>query len=539
MSSIWSGLSGIRAHQMMLDVIGNNLANMETIGYKSSSINFAEMMSETLQEARAATATLGGTNPSQTGLGVELGSITRDFSQGSLRNTGNSLDLAMDGRGFLVLSYGGGYAYSRSASFTVDANSNIVEAVSGYRLLSSTGDPITIPHNERVPAKQTENIGFVGNLSAGADVPKAEVVSTTNSFLAGGSAAAAATDLSALDSTSTAYQNGDVIRITGKDRSGATKTAADFVYGTDGTTLGELADAIDTFFGAEAAATVDADGNIVVTAAADGEAAFSLGLENVGGAGVTEWSDHSFYTEVDGRDGGTRQTSVMIYDSRGEGHVITLAYQRTGEMTWDMSAEMNDGEGTMLKDTIAGITFNTDGSLDKIAESGENASDIIIDFGAKAARQTITMDFGDTAGFDGLTQFGGLSNAAASGQDGYEAGTLSSFGISRDGQVEGLYSNGKRRNIAEVMIATFDNPEGLEATGKNLWGPSLNSGDPLFGSAMSGRAGAIASSALESSNVEAASELTRLIIAQYGYQLSARTISVSNRIIQELTSLLR
>ncbi len=539
MSSIWSGLSGIRAHQMMLDVIGNNLANMETIGYKSSSINFADTMSEMVQEARAATTDLGGTNPSQIGMGVELGTIRRDFSQGNLRTTGNALDLAIDGRGFLVLSQGGSNAYSRSSSFTVDSNSKIVEAVSGYRLISTENEAITIPHNERIPAQKTENITFVGNLSAGASAPGAEVLSTTNALLAGGSAATSATTLDALDSTTTSYVSGDVIRITGKDSSGVTLTPADFTYGTDGTTVGDLVTAINTFYGANATASLDADGNIAVTAATKGDANLSLDLDTYSGTGVTTWSSHSFYTATDGLDGGTRQASAMINDSRGEGHVLTVTFQKTGNMTWDMSAVMSDGEGTLTKDTVTGITFNADGSLDKTTESGDDAGKIIVDYGDKATRQEIVFDFGKTGGFNGLTQFGGDSNAAAASQDGYAAGTLASFGISRDGVVEGLYSNGKRREIAKVMIATFDNPEGLQGIGKNLWEPSLNSGEPLYGSARSGRAGAVASSSLEDSNVEAASELTSLIIAQYGYQLSARTISVSNRIIQELTSLLR
>ena len=534
MSSIWSSLSGVRTHQFMLDVIGNNLANANTNAFKASRVTFSEMISQTLSPASSPTATMGGRNPVQIGLGVEVGAVTRDFSQGGLKDTGNPLDLTMDGDGFMVVHDGSNMAFSRSSTFGIDANNYLVDSVTGFRLLNLDNEAIRIPFDEQIPANQTGTIKYSGNLSADAAVPETELLSTISPLEAGGAAVNAGTDLNAIDTVSGMYVAGDTIEIAGTDRSGATFTST-FTYGVDGMTVGELITSIDTAFGAEATATLEADGTIRVVAAERGDASFSLGLSN-GGANGVDWSEHSLYVTTDGSNGGTRKSSIITYDSRGKAHIIAFNFTRVSEREWNLTAELSDDDGTLTKAQVDGIRFNTDGSFNSVAEQGATAQQIVIDFGSAADGQSIALDFGASGGFGGLTMFGGTSSAAASGQDGFSAGMLKDITIGADGKIEGVYTNGQLRDVATVLVATFDNPEGLESLGKGVWGSTVNSGEPVLGTAMSGRAGALSSAVLEGSNVESSEELTNLIIAQNGFQLSARAMAVSNRIIQELAN---
>lgn len=541
MSSIWASLSGIRAHQFMLDVIGTNLANANSTGYKSSRVTFAETMSQTIRPASSGTTNTGGTNPIQLGLGVEVGAVVRDFSQGSLEETGNPLDLAMLGRGFMVLSDSTNRnVYSRSSSFSVDANNYLVDATNGFHVLDITNSAIEIPYNVQIPGNKTLNINMSGNLSASAETPQAEVFTTIAAIEAGSAAATAATTLNALDTNSTDYVDGDTITVSGTKTDG-TALSATFTYGAanDGTTVGDLMTAINTLWSGDATLTIDASGNLLLTADATGAATLSITLaDGSSNTGATNWATHSFYVTTDGSDGDSRTAATTIYDSRGESHILTLTFSRSSEREWNMSAALGDTDGTLTKSTITGIRFNTNGSFNSISGGGSTANQLTIDFGTIAEAQTLVMDFGTSAQFDGLTLFGGNSTAAVTSQDGYAAGTLTSFNITSDGSIEGTYTNNQLQNLGQILVATFDNPEGLESVGHGMWGSTVNSGDAVLGTALSGRAGKIASAVLEASNVESATELTKLLIAQHGYQLSTRTMAVSNRIIQELTNII-
>ncbi|HPS55679.1 MAG TPA: flagellar hook-basal body complex protein, partial [Sedimentisphaerales bacterium] len=125
-TALSSGVTGLQAHQKMIDVAGNNLANVNTTAFKSSQINFAELVSETLAKASQPTSTVGGTNPQQIGSGVGVSGVTRNMTQGNIVETGNPLDLAIEGEGYFVLSNGQEIVYSRAGSFTTDMDNNLV-----------------------------------------------------------------------------------------------------------------------------------------------------------------------------------------------------------------------------------------------------------------------------------------------------------------------------------------------------------------------------------------------------------------------------
>jgi flagellar hook protein FlgE len=208
-----AGVTGLQAHQKMIDVAGNNLANVNTTAFKSSSITFSELLSETIKKATQPTSTIGGTNPQQMGTGVGVAGITPNMTQGSIVKTGNPLDLAIEGKGYFVVNDGQQNIYTRAGAFAVDANSLMVDPATGYRVqrigaigesdgFQVAGDSdLHVPYGVPMPAQLTSSISITGNLSADnvLTTPQAQVLGSNISYTTNGSAAVGTTLLSNLD----------------------------------------------------------------------------------------------------------------------------------------------------------------------------------------------------------------------------------------------------------------------------------------------------------------------------------------------------
>jgi flagellar hook protein FlgE len=164
-----SGVSGLRAHQTMLDVVGNNIANVNTPGYKGGRTAFADILSQTLTAGTAPGATTGGTNPQQVGLGVRVGAISTQFTQGGLLSTNKPTDLAIQGDGFFVLSDGNVDYYTRAGAFEIDANGYLVESSTGLRVQGIQGDLVIAPGQSIAP-QATQRGDFSGNLQTSSAV---------------------------------------------------------------------------------------------------------------------------------------------------------------------------------------------------------------------------------------------------------------------------------------------------------------------------------------------------------------------------------
>jgi len=179
---MFSGVSGLRTHQIMMDTIGNNIANINTTGFKSSQVAFEDLLSQTITGATPPQAGRGGTNPQQVGLGVKVASITQVFTQGALQATGRAFDLAIQGDGFFVLNDGNRDLYSRAGSFALDNNGNVVNPANGYRVqgwgadatgainTNATIGNITIPIGMDVQPKATTEVEYTGNIDARAAI---------------------------------------------------------------------------------------------------------------------------------------------------------------------------------------------------------------------------------------------------------------------------------------------------------------------------------------------------------------------------------
>jgi flagellar hook-basal body protein len=180
--SLFAGVSGLRNHQVRMDVIGNNIANVNTVGFKASRVNFAEALSQTIRGAQAPSEARGGVNAMQVGLGVQVGSIDTLFTQGNLQYTGNLTDLAVQGDGFLVVGDGLRRFYTRDGAIVMDSDGNLVHASSGLRLMGWQADaagevnltaalsPLAIPVGAQIPPRATTRVVVSGNLDAGAPV---------------------------------------------------------------------------------------------------------------------------------------------------------------------------------------------------------------------------------------------------------------------------------------------------------------------------------------------------------------------------------
>ena len=162
-TSMNTAVSGLRAQQTMLDVVSNNIANVNTPGYKSERTTFSEVLSQTLSDAVAPQGTQGGLDPQQVGLGVKVGAITSQFVQGGLQTTGKNTDLAIQGDGFFVLSNGTTNLYTRAGAFEVDASGHLVDSVTGYRVQGSSGD-IQVTGGMTASPNPTSTASFTGNL---------------------------------------------------------------------------------------------------------------------------------------------------------------------------------------------------------------------------------------------------------------------------------------------------------------------------------------------------------------------------------------
>lgn len=547
-----TGVSGLNAHQQMLEVIGHNLANMNTTAYKARTAIFSELFYENIRSAAGGTpGIVGGINPSQVGTGSRVSQIDINLTQGNFESTGNELDLAIDGNGYFVVRVGEQQLYTRVGVFRVDENGFMVDPATGSRVqrFGSIGEPdgvnpafqtpgnadIQIPFGAIVPGRPTESMSVVGNLPSTATGPLAETLQMAEPLRAGGVAATGATLLNDLDSNTVDYAAPDVIVISGTDANGAPVSVNFSVDGS--TTVGNLLAAINGAF-AGSTATLQPDGRISFQADTTGPAFLSLTLrDGTGNTGATSFADQAFLTTVEGKASDVVRNGLQIYDERGGAHTVELEFAKQADGSWSLTANLPAG-GTVIDGSVAGIRFADNGTFTTITGTGLGDAAFTFQFDGQANPQTIRVNLGTGGTFDGLTSLAGAASLSAN-QDGSTSGSLVSVRVDGDGILEGVASNGRRFPLAQLAVAYFANPNGLEAVGENYFDQSVSSGDLQLGTARSGGRGSIRAGELEQSNVDLAFEFTRLIVAQRGFSANARTITVADEILEELTNLIR
>ncbi len=562
MSALSAGVTGLQAHQKMLDVAGNNLANVNTTAFKASRITFSELLSETIKKASQPTALVGGTNPQQMGSGVAIASVSPNMTQGNIVNTGNPLDMAIEGEGYFVLSNGQQNLYTRAGVFAVDADSNLIDPAMGYivQRIGREGESegfqtaddsnVHVPYDAAMPANKTSQIKVSGNLSADAsfaDGPQTQLLASNVTYTSSGTAATSATEIDHLDQFSGGSDTGGqlgagqsgTITISGYNKDGtALSDNLTFTVNAD-TTLGDFIDYLNNnVLNGSTASLVNGQIRIV-----DDSSGFSKTDVTLSYAGDGSLNTPAYFELLTVGGEEVKNVSIAVFDSQGGKHVLTGAFVRTDTPnTWDMVLTSITGDISQITPDnrrIEGLTFSAkDGSF--VGLAGLDSSQFKVTFAHDTANpQTIEMWMGNIGKMDGLTQFKGSSTSVAREQDGYEAGRLATVSINKEGIVIGAFSNGIKRNIAALQIALFQNTTGLESVGGGYFIPSANSGGAVATQALTGGAGTIHGGALEKSNADVATEFVTLMEAQNGFQANARTIRVANAILQELSNLIR
>jgi flagellar hook protein FlgE len=555
-----AGVTGLQAHQKMLDIAGHNLANINTTAFKASRIIFSELLAETIKKASQPTSNVGGTNPQQMGSGVGIAGITPNMAQGNIVNTGNPLDLALEGEGYFVVNDGEQDLYTRAGAFSVDANTYLVDPATGYRVqrIGSAGEvdgfqiagdsDVRVPYDVAMPARATTSMTVAGNLSADAvlESPQAQKIGSDVIYTtSGGTLAMGTTLIGDLDqfSSSAGIFAGD-FTITGYLPEGGAMFSDTFSI-DETTTLQDLIDELNTVncFGASTTGATASlvNGQIRVTDTQTGASSTDLALSyaDTGGGDSTLEAPAYFEILTVGGDE-VKNVNITIFDSLGGKHAFSGAFVRTDTTNeWDflLCSVSGDVETIDIDERrISGISFDTNGAFDGVSGTPE----FRITWGYDpTTEQTIDVGMGTAGKWDGLTQFSGNSTAVAKEQDGYESGKLSSVSVDTAGVLIGAFSNGIKKNLAVLQIALFQNPQGLESIGSGYYIPSANSGSAVATQALIGGAGTIHGGSLEKSNADVAGEFVNMIQAQSGFQANARTIKVANDILSELSSLIR
>ncbi|MEC4889477.1 MAG: flagellar hook protein FlgE [Nitrospira sp.] len=575
LSSLFAGVSGLNANGTALSVIGNNIANLSTVGFKGSRATFADLISSSIS---------GGSGAVQTGIGVALTSVQGDFTQGSLATSSNTLDLAIDGNGFFIMHDSQNATfYGRNGLFRLNKDSVVVDPT-GFKLqgyLADTAGTITgnigdiaLPTTTAAP-NATAAAFVAANLNSGTAVTGVEA------SLVG--SAASVTTTAAGNNSFTINLNGDGARtitvangLTGSALASAIQNAVRGLTATnpylqaayDGFQATVSPSNIFTFRSGISGTTNDVTTNTsTVVAAANGADTLFANL-NMAAATSTTGTDFSIADPV-----GTSNfsTSMTIYDSLGNDHLLTTYFTKVGSNTWNYNvvattADVNTANYNSANiDSTLGIvrigagtlTFGTDGTLQRESPMmrfdtgtaagalGSTPGQLQVDFNGATPDQLITYNFGSSvitdggSGLDGTTQFGSTSSLVQQTQDGYAAGSLQAFSVDANGVISGRFSNGQLRALAQVVLARFPDPIGLTRTGKNTFAESGNSGQPVTGAPDSAGLGRVLSNSLELSNVDLGQSFIDMIAAQRGFQANSRVITTSDEILQELVNLKR
>ncbi len=594
MRSLWAGVSGLQAHQIAMDVEGNNIANVNTTGFKYSRANFSDMLSQTTKIATAPQGNSGGKNPQQVGLGTQVNSITKIFSQGSVQTTDKNTDLAIQGNGFFVVSDDAGktYKYTRNGDFVFDAKGNFTNnqglIAQGWVRDRKTGEidntapiqDIVIPPGLTTPARPSSVVNIKANLNTGDHINNMSPIRALDATdgLKAGRDPERVDDFNVLfnaEGDSFNIKEGQGVEIsfdgggtkhrfkyTGNSANkDLTAASGDYIFNSTEDLRAALQHALKQTSNT-AEVTVNEQGKYEISNA---DPAGTDLLIQVGGISNDTTDENeklttamkSFSGQLSAGSNGikitqsinaaTHAASIDVFDSLGTKHTVRTEYRKEGYVydnngvktgsAWHMTItvpEPGDIGGQTRENMVEGqIVFNSDGSL----ASYTPASITYTANNGSAPNQTIQLDLGTANGFDGVTSFDSDSNTSGISQDGFTGGDLDGIRIDSSGTLVGSFTNGRSFGLGQIAMAKFTNDVGLESDGGNVFVQTANSGDPVIGQAAVGGRGFIQASALEMSNVDLSRSLTQLIVIQRGYQANSKTITTSDQMLNTLLQL--
>ena len=478
MRSLFSGVSGLKAHQTKMDIIGNNISNVNTIGFKSSSVNFSDILYQTSQNATGPNPNTGmtGRNAMQIGLGSNVASITSSIKQtGASQRTDNPFDVMIEGEGFFIVNSGGTNYFTKAGSFNVDAYGTLCTP-SGAAVMGWQVDPLN-PNKTLADVVSPLNIMSPENLYA-------EPEATTELSLSG--------NIDSKD-TQVTSASGKVVNLSFYDNLG-------HGYSAD-LRITQTAASTDTYDVAIANIYDDDNKSIFVKETVDP----ATGAKTYSASDINSFTFGGISYQV---------TSVAADGS------ITMDTTNAPDLKFNgaTGAFISVGDGATTGDSLSFAINATPNPFNPIN----------IDFSGITMYST-----------SGLSSVEAAKGSIAGIGGGKQVGNLTGVGIDQSGKIFGKYDNGDSKLLGQIAVATFSNPSGLEAVGNSMFAETQNSGgfdgigqDPSQG-------GSLSTGVLEMSNVDLSSQFTDMITTQRGFQANSRIITTSDTMLEELINLKR
>jgi len=567
MRSLYSGVAGLKTHQTRMDVIGNNIANVNTTAYKSSSMTFSELMSQTTQKASGANATtgVGGTNAKQIGLGVKAGAInTAITTQGSAQSTGNPFDIMITGDNFFVVSNGSENFFTRDGSFYVDGAGNLAMTSTGYNVMGwgvdeTTGnikqDTVTALRimsaaNMTYPPEATTKANISGIL----DENDKDVTSANGKTV----------NLNFFDARGYSYTAKFTFKQSGGDKTNEYSMELNKILDSTGAEI----DISKLKFGnrsqqkMETKVTLNTDaykwdGNVLKTKDGTTEVANLADIFNQDGSLITPQDDAAAQKQQKALDAiakaygyeGSTDEFLNLYITSTENKDKQLTIQDLlGNMMASKMTDVLPADGSAI--TMEGryfegttVVFNKDtGKLESVGGSTTNLN-VNAAFSALGGNfSDVTIDLSECTNYDnkGTSTIGATSGDLDGLGTGRRLGDMIGVSIQKDGMIYASYDNGMTKLLGQIATAAFANASGLEKEGDNLYSATLNSGEfDGIGVDITAGGGYMSTGQLEMSNVDLSSEFTEMITTQRGFQANSRIITVSDTLLEELTNLKR
>ena len=587
-SALYTGLSGLDVNAQNIEVIGNNIANVNTHSFKASRMNFTTQLARTMSFGTPPGGASGGTNPSQVGMGARVAGTQRNFTNGALQSTGLATDLALEGNGMFIERHGVDKFYTRAGAFDLNAASQLVSisggVVQGYgvdqnfNIVTGAVTDITIPLGSLTTAEATRNVDVGGNVNADGPISTGGSNHTSRAFYTDAGLTVLTTG--AEDLTSGAFDlyrddgaggsvlaieggSDTIITVTGVEKDGKALREMTFAFtdaataatlGVDdfGTSLNDFAAFLRDALGLDSTSIAGQDlgGSVVINAAGQLEitsnegTAQSLKLEtpSLFATNFTSAVNDPFVMikNNDG-DGESARTSFVVYDSLGTPINIDLTTVKQevvpdGGTIWEYIVESDDNDAFTRILGLGVLEFDAAGNF----VSATNQAFSVTRANGAADPLTIQLRFDhDPKVLQSLTSTEAISTITAVHQDGFPLGTLDSMSVGETGVVVGAFTNGLNRNLGQIVVATFSNPEGLVDAGNGLFREGPNSGVPVETTPQSFGAGRVIAGSLELSNVDLSNEFVNLITASTGFSAASRVITTSDQLIQQLLTLAR
>jgi flagellar hook protein FlgE len=493
--SLFTAVSGLNAYQNAIDVISNNIANVGTTGFKDQNITFQDLLYQTQAFATAPSQTLGGTDPQNEGLGVKTATIDNNFSQGGFQTTGINTDLAINGDGFFILKNvdgSGSPVYTRDGHFGINSNGILYDPSSGLAVDGYTANNAGVVNANGAPSTIQIPLGLKSQaVGTGFGTKTGPTGDTEFDVQFGGN----------LDQT---------LYLQANTGAATSVTISTTIYDSLGNS--HLI-------------------NVTFTPVTSGEAVagFGAGL-NPTAAQVTNTAGTltSVGTEWEYQISGGDPTDPLTAE------LAAFPASATGFAFYDQNGQFinttQTAAGTGATHVAGSAAAQNQGNLLTIANWGAPANNSSPTTAAVPA--AIALSFAD------MSSLAGSSTATTVSQNGYGQGTLSNITIGQNGAITGSFSNGQSQTLAQLVLATFQNPQGLSNIGSSQFTQTANSGLAQINTPGSGQLGTIVSGSLEESNVDLSNEFVKMIEAQSAFTANSKSISVAQQNDQTVLNLI-